>query len=170
MANAKPLPLAWLHAEDELPKALVIEPARPSRTATAPVPPAAGQFAFAALVRTRRTRHYRSRGHLGRGALARCGCCRAICGFAVTRETGGRWTHADRLSSRIVPLSALGLPSDRPFGEFRAMHQLAEEPAAAQRHASTPRAIVCVTCTGRPRDAAVCRPRPGRAAARAIDR
>jgi uncharacterized protein (DUF58 family) len=32
IANAKPLPLAWLRAEDELPKALVIEPARLSHS------------------------------------------------------------------------------------------------------------------------------------------
>ncbi|HHY57135.1 MAG TPA: DUF58 domain-containing protein [Chloroflexi bacterium] len=127
LVNAKPLPLAWLRAEDELPKALTITPARlaPSHRA--------GRVRLINLVSLRWyervTRHYRVRG-VQRGAWA-FGPARLLSGdmfgFAVREE---EVAQIDTLLvyPRVVPLTALGLPADRPFGEFRAMRQLAEDP------------------------------------------
>lgn len=127
IANAKPLPLAWLRAEDELPKALVIEPARLSHSHRP------GRQRLLNLVSLRWyervTRHYRV-GAVQRGAWA-FGPARLLSGdmfgFDVREQT---LDAVDTLLvyPRIVPLTALGLPSDRPFGEFRAMRQLAEDP------------------------------------------
>jgi uncharacterized protein (DUF58 family) len=127
IANAKPLPLAWLRAEDELPKALVIEPARLSHSHRP------GRQRLVNLLSLRWyeqvTRHYRVRA-VQRGAWS-FGPVRLLSGdmfgFAVREETV---EQVDTLIvyPRIVPLSALGLPSDRPFGEFRAMRRLAEDP------------------------------------------
>jgi uncharacterized protein (DUF58 family) len=127
IVNAKPLPLAWLRAEDELPKALNIEPARLSHSHRP------GRQRLINLISLRWyervTRHYRVRG-VQRGAWA-FGPARLLSGdmfgFDVREET---LEQVDTLLvyPRIVPLTALGLPSDRPFGEFRAMRQLAEDP------------------------------------------
>lgn len=127
IVNAKPLPLAWLRAEDELPKALNIEPARLSHSHRP------GRQRLINLISLRWyervTRHYRVRG-VQRGAWA-FGPARLLSGdmfgFDVREET---LEQVDTLLvyPRIVPLTALRLPSDRPFGEFRAMRQLAEDP------------------------------------------
>jgi uncharacterized protein (DUF58 family) len=127
IVNAKPLPLAWLHAEDELPKALHIEPARLSHSHRP------GRQRLVNLISLRWyervTRHYRVCA-VQRGAWA-FGPARLLSGdmfgFDVREET---LETVDTLLvyPRIVPLTALGLPSDRPFGEFRAMRQLAEDP------------------------------------------
>ena len=127
IVNAKPLPLAWLHAEDELPKALHIEPARLSHSHRP------GRQRLINLISLRWyervTRHYRVRA-VQRGAWT-FGPTRLLSGdmfgFDVREET---LETVDTLLvyPRIVPLTALGLPSDRPFGEFRAMRQLAEDP------------------------------------------
>ena len=75
------------------------------------------------------TRHYRVTG-VQRGAWA----------FGPARLlSGDMFGFADREATlpeidtllvypRLVPLIALGLPSDRPFGDFRAMRRLAEDP------------------------------------------
>jgi len=127
LVNAKPLPLAWLRAEDELPKALIIEPARLVHSHRL------GRVRLINLVSLRWyervTRHYRVRA-VQRGAWA-FGPARLLSGdmfgFDVREE---ELNAVDTLLvyPRVVPLTALGLPADRPFGEFRAMRQLAEDP------------------------------------------
>ena len=127
IANAKPLPLAWLRAEDEVPKALAIEPARLSASHR----PGRQRLLNLLSLRwyERVTRHYRVNG-VQRGAWA-FGPARLLSGdmfgFAVREET---LDSIDTLLvyPRLVPLVALGLPSDRPFGDFRAMRRLAEDP------------------------------------------
>lgn len=127
IANAKPLPLAWLRAEDEFPKALIIEPARLSYSHRH------GRQRLVNLLSLRWyervTRHYRVHG-VQRGAWA-FGPARLLSGdmfgFDVRAAT---LEEVDTLLvyPRNVPLTALGLPADRPFGEFRAMRQVTEDP------------------------------------------
>ena len=127
IANAKPLPLAWLRAEDELPKVLAIEPARLSASHR----PGRQRLLNLLSLRwyERVTRHYHVTG-VQRGAWA-FGPARLLSGdmfgFAVREET---LEAVDTLLvyPRLVPLVALGLPADRPFGDFRAMRRLAEDP------------------------------------------
>ncbi|HAJ37034.1 MAG TPA: DUF58 domain-containing protein [Chloroflexi bacterium] len=127
LINAKPLPLAWLRAEDELPRALTIQPARLSHSHRP------GRVRLINLVSLRWyervTRHYRVQG-VQRGAWA-FGPARLLSGdmfgFAV-REVEVAAIDTLLVYPRVVPLTALGLPADRPFGEFRAMRQLAEDP------------------------------------------
>jgi uncharacterized protein (DUF58 family) len=127
IVNAKPLPLAWLRAEDELPKALQISPARLTHSHR----PERLRLINLISLRwyERVTRHYRVTA-LRRGAWT-FGPARLLSGdmfgFDVREE---EVAHIDTLLvyPRIAPLTALGLPSDRPFGEFRAMRQLAEDP------------------------------------------
>ena len=125
--NAKPLPLAWLRAEDELPKALGIAPARLTHSHR----PERQRLINLISLRwyERVTRHYRVKA-LRRGAWT-FGPARLLSGdmfgFDV-REQEAAPIDTLLVYPRIVPLTALGLPSDRPFGEFRAMRQLAEDP------------------------------------------
>jgi len=127
IVNAKPLPLAWLRAEDELPKALPISPARLSHSHRP------GRHRLINLISLRWyervTRHYRVQA-TQRGAWA-FGPVRLLSGdmfgFDVREEQAAQ-IDTLLVYPRIVPLTALGLPSDRPFGEFRAMRRLAEDP------------------------------------------
>lgn len=126
IVNAKPLPLAWLRAEDDLPKALPIEPGRLAHS----YQPGRQRLINLISLRwyERVTRHYRVRA-AQRGAWA-FGPARLlsgdIFGFDV-RETTPAQVDTLLVYPRVVPLSVLGLPSDRPFGEFRAMRRLAED-------------------------------------------
>lgn len=127
IVNAKPLPLAWLRAEDEVPKALTL---RPVQLAHSHRP---GRMRLVNLVSLRWyeriTRHYRVQG-AARGAWA-FGPAQLFSGdmfgFAV-RAVEVASVDTLLVYPRVVPLTALGLPADRPFGEFRAMHRLAEDP------------------------------------------
>lgn len=127
MVNAKPLPLAWLHVEDEFP---------------ADVELLTGQLRYHYLPRRRRlvnllslrwyervTRHYRVRGNQ-RGAWQ----------FGPTELKSGdlfgfseRWEEVKQTQTllvypKMVPLTALGLPAHRPFGDFSAPRRMQEDP------------------------------------------
>lgn len=127
IVNAKPLPLAWLRAEDEVPKALTLTPVQLAHSHRP------GRMRLINLISLRWyervTRHYTVRG-VARGAWA-FGPARLLSGdmfgFAVREE---EIAPVDTLLvyPRVVPLTVLGLPADRPFGEFRAMRHLAEDP------------------------------------------
>lgn len=127
IVNAKPLPLAWLRAEDEVPKMLHITPAQLSHSHR----PERQRLVNLISLRwyERVTRHYRVHA-VRRGAWA-FGPARLLSGdmfgFDV-RENTLEQVDTLLVYPRIVPLTTLGLPSDRPFGEFRAMRQLAEDP------------------------------------------
>ncbi|MBW7884385.1 MAG: DUF58 domain-containing protein [Caldilineaceae bacterium] len=127
IANAKPLPLAWLRAEDELPRSLSLAPARltPSHR------PGRQRLVNLLSLRwyERVTRRYRVQG-AQRGAWT-FGPVELlsgdIFGFSIQRLAPA---EVDELLvyPRLVSLAALGLPADRPFGEFRALRRLAEDP------------------------------------------
>lgn len=127
IVNAKPLPLAWLRAEDEAPRALTVTPVQLAHSHRP------GRMRLINLISLRWyervTRHYTVHG-VARGAWA-FGPARLLSGdmfgFAVREE---EIAAVDTLLvyPRVVPLTVLGLPADRPFGEFRAMRQLAEDP------------------------------------------
>ncbi|MFM7173915.1 MAG: DUF58 domain-containing protein [Caldilinea sp.] len=127
LTNAKPLPLAWLRAEDEVPRALAIEPAH---LAHSHLP---GRRRLVNLVALRWyervTRHYRVRADQ-RGAWS-LGPAQLysgdLFGFA-SREREEPALDTLLVYPRLVPLSALGLPAARPFGEFHALRRLAEDP------------------------------------------
>lgn len=127
MTNAKPLPLFWLRVEDEFPTALEIEPAHAVR----PFRP--GQRMLVNLLSMRWyervTRRYRVRGmqrgvwRIGPATLA----SGDLFGFAVNRR---RVEASDALLvyPKLLPLSALGLPALRPFGELQTGRRLVEDP------------------------------------------
>lgn len=127
ITNAKPLPLAWLRADDEFPDGLTITPERDIRHARP------GWHVLSNLVALRWyervTRHYRLAGlqrgrwRIGPAALS----SGDIFGFTIQRQA-----LDDALTvlvyPRLVPLTALGLPSLRPFGELRTPRRLADDP------------------------------------------
>jgi uncharacterized protein (DUF58 family) len=127
VVNAKPLPLAWLRAEDECPAALTMAPARLAST----YQPARKRLVNLLTLRwyERVTRHYHVCG-TRRGAWA-FGPVELssgdIFGFTLRRELA---PGIDTLVvyPRIVPLTALGLPARRPFGDFGTPHRLSEDP------------------------------------------
>jgi uncharacterized protein (DUF58 family) len=127
VTNAKPLPLAWLRCEDEIPGALRIEPeTRISRYST-------GRRIMVNLFSLRWyeriTRRYRITG-AQRGAWI-FGPVQLtsgdIFGFSVKRA---EITETDILLvyPRIVPITTLGLPARHPFGEERAERRVIEDP------------------------------------------
>ncbi|GAB4564952.1 MAG: DUF58 domain-containing protein [Anaerolineae bacterium] len=126
ITNAKPLPLAWLRAEDEFPADLQITPpmlgyGRPGRRSLINL--------LSMRWYERVTRHYQVRG-TRRGAWA-LGPVRLssgdIFGFAVQRET--RDDVEDLVVyPKTVPITALGLPAHHPFGDLRTHRRVLEDP------------------------------------------
>ena len=127
IVNAKPLPLAWLRAEDDFPNALSIHAVK---LATSHRP---GRSRLVNLLSLRWyervTRRYRLIG-------ARRGAWRVgpvelasgdVFGFALHRQTleESDWVL---VYPKLVPLTALGLPARRPFGELRTSQRLVEDP------------------------------------------
>jgi len=127
IVNAKPLPLAWLRAEDEFPADLEL---------------LSGRLLYSHLPRRRLlvnllslrwyervTRHYRLRG-VRRGAW-QFGPAEItsgdIFGFATRQE---RLTEKQivLVYPRLVPLTALGLPARHPFGDFKTPRRVMEDP------------------------------------------
>lgn len=127
IVNAKPLPLAWLRAEDEFPADLTITP---------------GRVHYSHLPRRRLlvnllslrwyekvTRHYRLRG-----------TCRGAWQFGPVEISSGDifgfTVQLEKLSDKqfvfvypkIVPLTALGLPARHPFGDFKTPRREIEDP------------------------------------------
>lgn len=127
LTNAKPLPLAWLRAEDEVPRALAIEPAHLAHSHR----PGRQRLVNLVALRwyERVTRHYRVRaGPRGVWALGPAQLYSGdLFGFA-SRDREEPAIEILLVYPRTVPLSALGLPATRPFGEFRALRRLAEDP------------------------------------------
>lgn len=127
VTNAKPLPLAWLRCEDEIPGALIIEPeTRISRYSTAR---RMMVNLFSVRWYERVTRRYRVTGtHRGAWAFGPVQLMSGdIFGFSVKRETIPD-TDTLLVYPRIVPLNTLGLPARHPFGEDRAERRVIEDP------------------------------------------
>jgi uncharacterized protein (DUF58 family) len=127
MINAKPLPLAWLQAEDEFP---------------ADVELLTGQLRYHYLPGRRRlvnllslrwyervTRHYRVRG--GQRGAWQFGPAELksgdLFGFANRREQVAE-TQTLLVYPKMVPLTALGLSARRPFGDFKVSRRMLEDP------------------------------------------
>ena len=127
IVNAKPLPLAWLRAEDECPAAVELTPMR----LVASYRP--GRKVLVNLLSLRWyeqvTRHYRLRG-VRRGAWVFGPVQVAsgdIFGFSLRRELLPD-TETLLVYPKIVPITALGLPARRPFGDFKTPLRLLEDP------------------------------------------
>ena len=127
IVNAKPLPLAWLRAEDELPAALEMT----GVNLAASYRPGRVRLTNLLSLRwyERVTRRYRLVG-VRRGAW-RLGPVELssgdIFGFTVRRETMPD-TETLMVYPKIVPLTALGLPAHRPFGDLATRRRLVEDP------------------------------------------
>jgi uncharacterized protein (DUF58 family) len=127
IVNAKPLPLAWLRAEDELPAALELTATK----VTASFRPGRTRLTNLLSLRwyERVTRRYRLRA-LRRGAW-QLGPVELVSGdifgFALRREV---IPAMDLLLvyPKIVPLTALGLPAHRPLGDLQERRRVTDDP------------------------------------------
>jgi uncharacterized protein (DUF58 family) len=127
VTNAKPLPLAWLRCEDEIPGSLTIEPeTRISRYSSAR---RMLVNLFSLRWYERITRRYRVTG-TERGAWL-FGPVQLVSGdifgFSIKREAIPEMTTL-LVYPRIVPIRTLGLPAHHPFGEDRADRRVIEDP------------------------------------------
>lgn len=127
MVNAKPLPLAWLRAEDEFPEEVQLS---------------GGRLYYSHLPRRRLlnnlvslrwyervTRHYRLRG-IRRGAWEFGPLSLEsgdIFGLAIRRARSEE-KQTLLVYPKIVPLTSLGLPARRPFGDFKTPQRLVQDP------------------------------------------
>ena len=127
VVNAKPLPLAWLKAEDEFPRGLPVQNMRLDYSAKAERETLVNVFTLRWYERVRR--HYRLRA-ARRGAydfgpaLVSSG---DLFGFRERRM------EALQLDSvlvypKIVSIDKLGLQAARPLGDFRAGRRIVEDP------------------------------------------
>lgn len=125
--NAKPLPLAWLAVRDSFPRAVTL------LEGTVQGSPSEDRGTLMNVVSLRWyervSRRYHIRGdHRGifefGPAEVRSG---DILGFRVQERM---LPERDRLVvyPKIVPVEALGLPADRPMGEWRALRRVVEDP------------------------------------------
>lgn len=127
IVNAKALPLAWLRAEDEFPSSLALNAGklavsyRPGRSFLVNL--------LSLRWYERVTRRYRVRG-TRRGAW-RFGPVRIssgdIFGFALQREDIDD-TATLLVYPKIIPVTNLGLPASRPFGDLRTPRRTIEDP------------------------------------------
>ncbi|MCC6456753.1 MAG: DUF58 domain-containing protein [Caldilineaceae bacterium] len=125
--NAKPLPLAWLRAEDEMPAKLELD-ATPLATSHL-----TGRARLVNLMSLRWyervTRRYRLRG--ARRGVWRFGPVEIISGdifgFGVKREVVEN-VETVVVYPKLVPLTVLGLPALRPFGDLHMPRRLSEDP------------------------------------------
>jgi uncharacterized protein (DUF58 family) len=127
ITNAKPLPLAWLRAEDEIPAALEL----PTAHLVSGYRPGRKRLVNLLSMRwyERVTRRYRVRG-MRRGAW-QWGPVEVasgdLFGFSLRRETLPE-SETVLVYPKIVPLTAFGLPAYRPFGEQKTLRRLVEDP------------------------------------------
>lgn len=150
IVNAKPLPLAWLSADDEFP---------------ADVELLTGQLGYSYRPRRRRlvnllslrwyervTRRYRLRGSQ-RGAW-QFGPVELVSGDLFgfnTRQTILPETQLLLVYPRLVPLTALGLPAHHPFGDFKTVRRIIDDPIQLRGPGNMRPATVSGTSTGKPR-------------------
>ena len=127
IVNAKPLPLPWLRAEDEMPENVDI---RPGRLYQSHLPMRRILSNLLSLRWYERvTRHYKLRG-THRGAF-QFGPVQVtaedIFGFS-TRQAEFPETQLLVVYPKFVPLTVLGLPARHPFGDFKTPERLSEDP------------------------------------------
>ncbi|NOZ28382.1 MAG: DUF58 domain-containing protein [Chloroflexi bacterium] len=127
IVNAKPLPLAWLRAEDEFPADVELLTGR-LHSSYRP-----GRRLLINLLSLRWyervTRHYRIRGaHRGAWEFGPVEIISGdLFGFSIKREKF-QDTQTLLVYPRIVPLTALGLPARHPFGDFKTPRRVLEDP------------------------------------------
>lgn len=127
IVNAKPLPLAWLRAEDEFPADLELLNGR----LHASYRPGRRLLINLLSLRwyERVIRHYRIRGsHRGAWEFGPVEIISGdLFGFSIKREKIQN-TQTVLVYPRIVPLTALGLPARHPFGDFKTPRRVMEDP------------------------------------------
>lgn len=127
VTNAKPLPLAWLHANDEMPSALQLTNAqlvpshRPNRARLENR--LSLRWYEKVTRRYRLTAPYRGVYRFGPVELV----SGDLFGFVIKRE---ELEIADQLVvyPKVVPLTALGLPARRPFGDLQTQRRVVQDP------------------------------------------
>lgn len=127
IVNAKPLPLPWLHAEDEMPEGVEISAGK-LRSHHLPLRRTLSNL-LSLRWYERVTRHYHLRG-VQRGAFAFGPVevsAEDIFGFA-TRKMVIPDVQTLIVYPRFVPLTTLGLPARHPFGDARTPQRLVEDP------------------------------------------
>lgn len=127
IVNAKPLPLAWLRAEDDLPAALEMSTPQlePSHVG--------GRVRLVNLLALRWyervTRRYKLRG--ARRGVWRFGPVELVSGdifgFALQRATLPLRATVI-VYPKVVPVTALGLPAMRPFGDLNTLRRVVDDP------------------------------------------
>lgn len=127
VTNAKPLPLAWLRCEDEIPNALTIEPDSRITRFNSARRMLVNLFTLRWYERV--VRRYRITGS-ARGAWM-FGPVRLISGdifgFSIERQ---QIDEFDRLLvyPKLLPIGAFGIPAQHPFGDYRAERRIVEDP------------------------------------------
>lgn len=125
--NAKPLPLAWLLVRDEFPRAVTL---LGGEVQGSPSEERSWLHNMVSLRWYERVvRRYRVRGdqrgvfQLGPAEIH----SGDVLGFRPQKMSA---PHTDTLVvyPRVMPVEVFGLPADRPLGEWRARHRLAEDP------------------------------------------
>lgn len=127
VVNAKPLPLAWLRVEDEIPNGIQIPKGKvyPSYKPTRCILASLLSLRFYERVR----KHYRLRA-MQRGAFElgpaelRSG---DIFGFKYQEKTVANIEHLI-VYPKVVPVTALGLPAAYPFGEHKTRFRASPDP------------------------------------------
>lgn len=127
ITNAKPLPLAWLRAEDRVPVALDMQ----GVTLAPSHQPGRKRLINLLSLRwyERVTRIYRLRAiHRGVWQMGPAEIVSGdIFGFSVQRDEFAT-IQSVTVYPRVVPITALGLPAQRPFGDYRTPHRLITDP------------------------------------------
>jgi uncharacterized protein (DUF58 family) len=127
ITNAKPLPLAWLRAEDRMPNALEMQ----GVTLSPSHQPGRKRLINLLSLRwyERVTRTYRLRAiHRGVWQIGPAEIVSGdIFGFGIQRDEFPHM-HSVVVYPRVVPITALGLPALRPFGDYSTPHRLITDP------------------------------------------
>lgn len=127
IVNAKALPLAWLQANDDVPSALEVIGTQLMPSHRANRVRLANQLALRWYEKV--TRRYRLRAE--QRGVYRLGPVELVSGdifgFVIKRE---ELDIVDQLVvyPKIVPLTALGLPARRPFGDLQTQRRVVEDP------------------------------------------
>ena len=127
VANAKPLPLAWLKANDEFPAELELAKGRLLRTHKESRRQLVNLLSLRFYERVRKRYRLRAK---HRGALE-FGPVELTSGDMFGLKTQQRVVQdTDRLIvyPKVVPITALGLPSAHPFGDAKTTRRIAEDP------------------------------------------
>lgn len=127
VTNAKPLPLAWLRCEDEIPAQLPLTPG--TKVSRYVLGRRLLVNLFSLRWYERITRRYTVQG-VRRGAW-RYGPVQLVSGdifgFAVKRQKL-KLENSLLVYPRILPITVLGLPAQHPFGEFPSNRRVLEDP------------------------------------------